>query len=578
VVEDLKREPWARRDRRPAGSPQPSAPILDDPAYRGAEWKEVCRVQLKKCSMRESAKELRQLFGIVAVAIESKDGLACGLDTPLEAGGFLLFGWEKGQENWFGLRELLGLDEDTDPKDVVERVWLPVYKFEVPEAYTGQSWSKAVPAAVDAVDGQSEGFLAHGLEAALKDGVEQLGSAANAIVAAALASAPFVKPEPSGKAQRFTSKSKAKSRFFLHSRSAMEWTAPELCGAVFRGDTQWFPSDDIVFRQGDQMVLPQGSVQNFAMLRARALFGGHCVGAGSKMVYSLTMPQEYCRRSEEDSESADTEEGTASSSTDASAPAAVATTGKRSNFEHTKVLVMRFLDMPAILAMSGASHAGYRASRMPQFRPHAETYGIVTVGVDAPPNQHDTALLFGFPNDVPHEKGLSLFCGFDQDPKAAGTTKTAGMRMEQTVEGHWIPVFNFLVPNAWVGHTLGYVLDREDFMVIGIRRQGDNFSRQLWFPARNEQIGSDDEIIFTMEMACRFAAKYLNLPQKKQQRSLKRGAPRTVALRPALPQSFCWDWDLPPPEEPEEVPVLASGIESDATGAGRRRVDLTYSV
>eukprot|EP00438_Fugacium_kawagutii_P030675 Skav204812 [mRNA] locus=scaffold894:261282:264461:+ [translate_table: standard] len=52
------------------------------------------------------------------------------------------FGFENGEEKFEGLRGLLALGEDDeDPRDHVERVWLPVYKFEVPTGITGESWS-----------------------------------------------------------------------------------------------------------------------------------------------------------------------------------------------------------------------------------------------------------------------------------------------------------------------------------------------------------------------------------------------------------------------------------------------------
>eukprot|EP00434_Breviolum_minutum_P017189 symbB.v1.2.015174.t1/scaffold1109.1/size137296/4 len=100
------------------------------PLPRGAEWKEVCRVKLRKLTARASVTNLRKEFGIVAVAVESRDGLQCGLDVPLQTGGSVLFGFENGEEKFDGLRGLLGLTEDDeDPRELVERVWLPVYKL-----------------------------------------------------------------------------------------------------------------------------------------------------------------------------------------------------------------------------------------------------------------------------------------------------------------------------------------------------------------------------------------------------------------------------------------------------------------
>eukprot|EP00913_Durusdinium_trenchii_P031575 g29567.t1 len=152
---DLKREPWAKRDLKPKSDPLPPACIIDDPAYRGAEWKEVCRVKLRKLPARASVTNLRREFGIVAVAVESRDGLQCGLDVPLQTGGSVLFGFENGEEKFESsstpatdLRTTWGWaawrdgrpGEPEDPRDFVERVWLPVYKFEVPSGIAGEAW------------------------------------------------------------------------------------------------------------------------------------------------------------------------------------------------------------------------------------------------------------------------------------------------------------------------------------------------------------------------------------------------------------------------------------------------------
>jgi len=572
VVEDLKREPWARRDLRPSGSPQPSPPILADPAYRGAEWKELCRVRLRRVSLRDSAKELRKEFGIVAMAIESKDGLECGLCTPLEKDGFLLFGWEQGVENWAGLKEFLGLDEETDPKEHVERVWLPVYKFEVPEAFTGQPWHKFVVSKLSA----ASGILP---EPASEEG--------DGIFALTGAMARLFRQQVFEKGKRTLFKSK----LLCNSKSAGEWAPPELCGAVFRQTTQWFPGDDVIFQKGDQMILPQGSVQSFATLRARAFFGHSCLGAGSKLVYCISMPQDCpaARRVR----SAEAPAGPTRTSSRATSSCASGLP-QHSAFEYAKLFVMNAMTKDECLELACTSKASYRASRLPHLWPHAAPHGLVTVGVEASPEDGQCSLLFGFTDEAPNERGLSLFCGFKGGD--------ASRQLEHHVETRWLPVFNFAVPEAWVGRTVKRVLQGEGLSILGISRsaEAEGFSRQLWFPGLRERFDRDDEVILSLQSACSFAAKYhpheasvghASVPSEDGR--LPTGRLRKYPWQPgyvarlgrgvsheALHQAhlgFLWNWEDQPKEEEEDEQgtAVSEAIERDIS---KRSLDELMSI
>ncbi|CAK9082520.1 Uncharacterized protein SCF082_LOCUS39217, partial [Durusdinium trenchii] len=242
-------------------------------------------------------------------------------------------------------------------------------------------------------------------------------------------------------------------------------------------------------------------VRNFSMLRAKALFGQNCVGAGFKLVYALALPGRR-RKSranglpiltpamsvEFDERDYNTEFGEDKPPEESS-----------SAFEFAKLFVLHFLGPEQSLPLASASKACYRASRMPNLWPHASTYGVVTISVEQDEVSNRAQLLFGFADDVPHEKGLSLFCGFKTKEDL---DRCIGMR--------WLPVFNFRVPDIWVNISIWEVLQDEDLSICGICRRGSDISRELWFPSIQEKFEEHDEVVLTLTSAVIFAEKHLD--------------------------------------------------------------------
>eukprot|EP00931_Biecheleriopsis_adriatica_P011650 TRINITY_DN11272_c0_g1_i1.p1 TRINITY_DN11272_c0_g1~~TRINITY_DN11272_c0_g1_i1.p1 ORF type:complete len:2747 (-),score=476.15 TRINITY_DN11272_c0_g1_i1:166-8406(-) len=521
VLEDLKREPWSKSELKPGAEPLPPAAIVDDPAYTGAEWKAVCRVKLTKASVRMSVENLRKEFGLVAVAVESCDGLACGLDVPLQVGGSLLFGFENGIENWETVRGFLGLqEEDEDPRDIIERVWLPVYKFKVPKILTG-SWRRcssrrlatSLQLSPDVSDRSDlslsfaeEGRVEHApqVQASLRprlhvdDEMHTVQSMSSATASeGSSARCPVAWRTLRGR------------RRTTH-LPAQELRAPEMCGVVrgIDGSTQWFPALDVVLTEGDEMMLPQGSVRNFAMLRAKALFGQHCIGAGFKMVYSIDLPKHTKHAGRRHGSNSRCVTPTSRCTTRATtlAPSECESTldckelfpeQNFSAFEFVKLFAFEFLPKESSSCLACASKASYRAAHMPHLRPHAAAFGIVTMGVEQDTTNR-AQLMFGFADDVPHERGLSLFCGFEQKED-----------LDRHIGSRWLPVFNFHVPEAWAEKSVEQVLQDEDFCICGICRRDADSSRELWFPGLEEKFEYNDELVLTLASAESFFKKYI---------------------------------------------------------------------
>ncbi|OLQ10961.1 hypothetical protein AK812_SmicGene5293 [Symbiodinium microadriaticum] len=214
---------------------------------------------------------------------------SCGLDVPLQAGGSVLFGFENGVENFEKLRGLIGLtEEDEDPRDSVERVWLPVYKFEVPQALAGIPWSQRsgsmmldekdhnVDSSVGAAHRREMADMSDEEDLHLLSTVKLLGrvgptkSAPPAITPAMTpATTPALRTPATLTPQ---SRTGTKTPETTPKRSPTAWKktaripkvpelrAPEMCGIVrAEGTTQWFPSVDEVLDEGDLMILSQGS-------------------------------------------------------------------------------------------------------------------------------------------------------------------------------------------------------------------------------------------------------------------------------------------------------------------------------
>eukprot|EP00930_Biecheleria_cincta_P067964 TRINITY_DN5496_c0_g1_i1.p1 TRINITY_DN5496_c0_g1~~TRINITY_DN5496_c0_g1_i1.p1 ORF type:complete len:2756 (-),score=417.43 TRINITY_DN5496_c0_g1_i1:241-7377(-) len=528
VIEDLKREPWCNRELNPKSEPMPPASIMDDPAYRGAEWREVCRVKVKKVSHKTSVTRLRQEFGIVAVAVESRDGLECGLEVPLQSGGSLLFGFENGIERWESVRKLLGLEEDEeeDPRDHVERVWLPVYKFEVPIALTRAPWSERSESLL--VDEDADAGMS--LTPSVKYGIDR-DSDDDLSFVQSMGQVRSTKSAPASISQRNLNGKGTPStgsvawRRISKPKQSRALRAPEMCGVVkaIDGTKKWFPSMDEQLCEGDQMILSQGSVRNFAVLRARALFGQHCVGAGFKMVYSLDLPKDNRR-----SHLARIETGSASQPIPDGVAGNPSLYDNPSAFDFLKLFVLSYFSVGDSVPLACASKACYRASRMPHLWSHAASYGIVTVAVNQNEAAHQCQLLFGFIDDVPHEKGLSLFCGLEQ----AGD-------LDRIIGSRWLPVFNFQVPDEWFNVSVQEVLEGEEIAICGICRRDRATSRELWFPGLEEKFEDRDEVVLTLSSAMSFAKKYLAGSFADSGPKLETCDARKLRM-PYL--SFAWSW------------------------------------
>jgi hypothetical protein len=152
VLADLQRDPWNDHIPNPKAKPIPSSFIKQDPSFVEAGWKEVIRVQvpyLDHLKGRVTLQNLRSDFGMVAVALESKDEVECTPDTALEEKGYLLFGFENNEERWGSLGAFLNIDKETHERDgdyekrcsgFAEKVCLPVYTFEIPPAWVGRDF------------------------------------------------------------------------------------------------------------------------------------------------------------------------------------------------------------------------------------------------------------------------------------------------------------------------------------------------------------------------------------------------------------------------------------------------------
>eukprot|EP00933_Yihiella_yeosuensis_P049986 TRINITY_DN47747_c0_g1_i1.p1 TRINITY_DN47747_c0_g1~~TRINITY_DN47747_c0_g1_i1.p1 ORF type:complete len:1319 (-),score=236.47 TRINITY_DN47747_c0_g1_i1:145-3552(-) len=558
ILEDLKREPWAKRELKPKMDPMPPASIIDDPAYRGAQYTEVCRIKLKRVAVKLSVATLRKEYGMVAVAIESRDGLECGLHVPLQTGGSLLFGFEDGVEKWERLREILGLeDPEEDPRDSVERVWLPVYKFEVPQALTGEPWH-ARSSSMLPEDAKAEGDLTRkGSDSSDEDDDDayEMDRPLGGRVGPTKSCPPMITPRKKSVKEDSTPRGPAAWRGTSHPKpskrkSTQAWKPPEMCGIVRHSDrsTKWFPSTDEVLEDGDIMMLSQGSVRSYAMLRAKALFGSHCIGAGFKMVYALTMPRDAVRNQSSGTSHwtgmtpAQTPAQTPTARTpvaseadvllDTKSTAAGTEGGGWGNslpspapFEFAKLLVLSFMGPSESLAFASTCKATYRASRMPHLWSHAAAYGLVTLDVQQDETTSRAQLLFGFADDVPHEKGLSLFCGFRNKED-----------LDRCIGSKWLPVFNFSTPASWRDKSVKEVIEEDGLAICGISRRDGTASREIWFPGLSERFENKDEVVMTLRSAKVFAEKYCPTPSTDNIEVFD------ICKLPIYHSAFLWTW------------------------------------
>ncbi|CAK9010971.1 Uncharacterized protein SCF082_LOCUS10889, partial [Durusdinium trenchii] len=163
-----------------------------------------------------------------------------------------------------------------DPRDFVERVWLPVYKFEVPSGIAGEAWvtrSRSLllgdkddadhkvlcNATTRKFEGDSDeetpwqltrGFTRVGpmksAPAALTPGQTPANSKAASFDCTPKRSPVRSGPTPLKKQVRLP--------------KVPDLRAPEMCGIVCSdGKTKWFPRSDEVLSDGDFMILAQGS-------------------------------------------------------------------------------------------------------------------------------------------------------------------------------------------------------------------------------------------------------------------------------------------------------------------------------
>jgi len=164
---------------------------------------------------------------------------------------------------------------------------------------------------------------------------------------------------------------------------------------------------------------------------------------------------------------------------------------------------------------------------------------------------HRCQLLFGFIDDVPHEKGLSLLCGLEKTED-----------LDRILGSRWLPVFNFQVPDAWVNVSVQEVLEDEELAICGICRRDGATCRELWFPGLQEKFEESDEVVLTLSSAMTCAKKYLT--GKFGDPGLKLEASDARKLR--LPYlSFAWSWGHKCGlEDPDGDEVLDKDLELDA--------------
>ena len=97
-----------------------------------------------------------------------------------------------------------------------------------------------------------------------------------------------------------------------------------------------------------------------------------------------------------------------------------------------------------------------------------------------------SAVLFAFQNEKPADQSLKVFVSMFLDPESD---------LDEVISTKWVPVFNFLVPTAWIMRSVGDVAEDPGVIVCGIRRFHGSGSRAIWFPSHKEKFGERDEII-----------------------------------------------------------------------------------
>lgn len=515
-IEDLQRGPWNKQSNQPPSDPAPPAHVLDDPSYRGAEWRAMCRIKLTKAALdvmssrmdivslssgttqgRPSAQDLRKQFQIVPVSVQNRDGRRCGLDAPLEPNSYILFGFENtstpGPSHFNTIRVLVeekpDPDADFDPSEFVDRVWLPVYKFDVPKALCGVPWQAHVD----------------GMRSSWDSGTRR----------------PTVKLRPSLRtspavtsSQPATDKAEAlfdedeEDMLFIGYSSIAGIQAPEIVGLVRNNEKRWFPAETEVVREDDQIILSQGSLKGFALTWARARLGSQCLSTGSKLVYGMTLPK----------------------------PTAWSRSGPAGIHVHVLNFVMGFRlglrtvkpapinmetgeplldtavgDLGVLASYSATSRGAYRASRMYNLWPFGA--GISMVGVHSSPPKKgklpDQDLLFAFHHEKPDDKSLARFFGMS-DPN----------QLDTVITSRWVQIFNFAVPTHWIGKSVMEIARKEEIVVWGISRPFGSGTRVIWFPGPGlkdkegehhvELYGESDEIILPLWSAFALMTKYFD--------------------------------------------------------------------
>lgn len=527
-VVDLQRGPWLTPSKEPPTRPAPPAHILDDPNYRGAEWKSVCRMKVTKKGLEvlssrgawaPTAIDVAHEFKLVVISVENRDGQKCKFDVPLEANSYLLFGFENtanpGPEHFNSIRELLEedkrdlRDDDFVPEEHVDRVWLPCYTFNVPKALTGVPWRVHN----DTIRKNED------RERAERRAIQKMAAR---------------------KAERYgdSDSDSDDPMMFLGHPSIDGLQAPEIVGLVSdatKEGKRWFPPDTEVVHEGNQIILSQGSVNSFALTWARARFGFHCLGTGFKMVYGVTLPKD----------SPDTklrpplEQGVflplmtflmGFRLGDRSFP-------EQQTHSQTKELLLgNSVGMLEDLAqLSATCRSAFRTSRMPHLWPHSN--GLVFLGIDVDKQKTSSTLLFGFQSEKPQDEALRKFCGMQSTND-----------LDDFITSKWIPIFNFRVPELWHDKSVIEILRQEEIMPWGIARNNNIYCREIWFAGPGtkygkgkesfvERFGPYDEIMMPLWSAYAFMKKYYNshIPVSSEE-------PPTRDQVTHDRVTFRWDW------------------------------------
>jgi len=124
---------------KPSDKPVPPTYVSHEPTYRGSEWRAMCRMKLTDVALRRmqgtsstrpSAEDVGETFQILPVSVE-KEGKAYPLNESLHVGSYLVFTFADECGELFKILKNLVIGPASSSTEDVERMWVPVYKFEV---------------------------------------------------------------------------------------------------------------------------------------------------------------------------------------------------------------------------------------------------------------------------------------------------------------------------------------------------------------------------------------------------------------------------------------------------------------